>query len=103
MQIIGTITRAFVGEGQTGTNSRFNGKNVIHVRPTDPAILKELDGDHQTGAGEIRLVAPDGDLPEIGTEVDVEVDETKKTLELKPEASAPSRRSRRGGGEGEST
>ena len=103
MQIQGTITRAYVGEGFSGTNSRFNGRNVIHVRPTDPSVLRDIDGGHQTADGDLRIAVPAGELPEVGTELDVELDETKPTLEIK--AAGPRRRpGRRGegpeGGEG---
>ena len=104
MQIKGTITRAYVGEGLTGTNSRFNGRNVIHVLPEDSAVLKDLDGDHQTAAGEVRIVAPEGELPEVGSEFDFELDENKPALEVKGSSGGgPRRRARGGEGGGEST
>lgn len=82
MQIKGTITRAYRGEGLTGSNGRFNGQNVIHVRPEDPKILQELDGEHQVAGGEVRIAVTD-ELPEVGASVDAEIDETKRTLTVK--------------------
>jgi hypothetical protein len=54
MEIKGTISRAYVG----------NGGNVVHVVPEDRTILKEIDGSHQTGAGEIKAYV--GTLPKVG-------------------------------------
>lgn len=100
MEIKGTITRAYVGEGLTGSNGRFNGKNVIHVRPEDPTLLQDLDGDHQVAGGELRIIVPH--FPEdveslVGTEFEGDLDETKKSLELKGPGAPTRRRSREGG------
>lgn len=107
MKIEGVITRAYVGEGFSGTNGRFNGRNVVHLRPSDPSVLRDVDGNHQTADGDLRLACPAGELPDdlVGTEVTIDVDETKATLELK-KSSITAAKPRKGskektGGEGD--
>lgn len=63
MQIKGTVSRAYVGP---------NG-NVVHVVPTDRAIMRDIDGTHQTGAGEIKVFV--ATLAQVGDAFDATIDD----------------------------
>lgn len=78
MKLKGTVVRAYVAEGLTGQNARLNGRPVIHVTPDDPEALREIDGSHQAGVGEVRVPLPHGttgaDLPPVGETIEVDFD-----------------------------
>lgn len=74
MKIKGTVCRSYLAEGLNGPNARLNGRHVIHILPEDPAVLRELDGDHQAGQGEVRFVCPTSDdVPPVGEVIEVEI------------------------------
>ncbi len=67
MEIHGVVTRLVAADEQLGRGPR------VFFRPSDPTVLRQLDGSKWCASGEIPVTVPDLAAYELGDEADFTV------------------------------